>query len=71
MADRLYARERAVLHHHKTSQFFDFQDGGRLPSWIFEIETSNTMHVLHHHAKFCEGNSQSLGKHCQKTLRGW
>ena len=30
--------EWPVLQHHEILQFFDFQDGGCPPSWIFEIE---------------------------------
>jgi len=40
------------------SRFFDFQDGGRSPSWIFKIEIFKDLqvlqrHVMHSNTKFC------------------
>ena len=40
--------EKPVVHHHAISRFFHFQDGGCLPSWIFEIEIFNS-HPLQRH----------------------
>jgi len=41
-------------------RFFDFQDGGRPPSWIFKTEIFNIRtlqkHVLHQHANFGDGD---------------
>ena len=38
-----------------------FQNGGRPPSWIFEIQIFDDLDIkkpiLHHHAKFCEDRS--------------
>jgi len=34
--------ERPVLHHHEIMHFVDFQDGGCLSSWNFEIEICNS-----------------------------
>jgi len=35
---------RPILHHHKISRFFDFQDGDRPPVWIFKIEILTAVH---------------------------
>jgi len=41
--------------------FFDFEGGGRPPSWIFKIAIFNShslhRHVFHHRARFCGGHS--------------
>jgi len=38
------ALEKPILHHHQISWFFDFQDGGRPPFWIFKIKFLTFVH---------------------------